>query len=302
MRGNLMSLARARGYVSQLAVAEEQEVQRVETVSGVSADVDGWKVIYNKTDDRVATIPTEKYQLVQHKEFFSQVLDAVEELEFDVKHVNVKDARERVDFEIIPVNAPTFNGEQVAVGIRASNSIDTTIAARIQAYGLRLVCTNGLMGRTVFGGESLIHVAENISTEKIRDAIEEVLPIAEERLGEVVSAAIDTKVDNAKRVLEDAGFGGRYVDEIVEKFYQGTIDRETGEVKGDLSAWSIYCASTEVIERGHAPDITEKTREDLHRKANRLLPVARGESVGRESTPVNQLVTPTPTGVTESIR
>lgn len=276
MRGNKLSLLEASKYVENLALGEEQEVKRVVDAIGNSADVDGWKAIYNTTDGRIAAIVTDKYQLVQHRDFFSTALEAIKNLDLEVGHVSVKDARERVDFEVVPVDAEIFGGERIALGLRLSNSINASIGARVEAYGLRLVCTNGLIGRTVFGGKSMIHVGENISVERVADGIEEVIPIAKANLNKVVLSASSAQVGNAKEVLEEAGFGKIYQKEIIAGFYAGTIDPETGEASRELTRWDLYCRATEVIDHKHI-GVTENTREDMHRRANELLLSPAGE-------------------------
>lgn len=257
LRGERMSLERAELHVERLPVAEEQEVRRVITEQGLEAEVENWKAIYNVTDEQTAAVVTKKYQLVQHAEFFKPALKAVKALGIQVEYVRVMDSRERVDMELIPESTENMRGQEIALGLRLSNSIDGSIAARVQAYGLRVICINGMIGRTLFGGKSMIHVGRNVNVEGLADDIEEILPMAVNNLNTIIREGMDTEVIHAETVLEEAGFGGDYQDEITEEFAGNT-------------RWELYCEATRIVDHDHE-DVKESTREDLHRKANAIL-------------------------------
>lgn len=273
MRGQKKSFEEAERYIPQLATAKKQRIRRVEqTADGFenTHDLEDHRAIYNETDEQVACVATTKYQLRQHQNYFQTAFEAIRNFGMDVDHVVVKDSRERVDMEIIPNTAKIFNDTfQVKLGVRYSNSIDQSISATIWPYGLEESESFNIYGRSLLGGQSMRHVGSNISEERIREVTKNSIAKAEESLNSVIQNAQSVQVDNALDLLEEAGLGKTYREDIVKQFQPGVIAHDSGTVNGNVSVWNIFCAASEIVDEKQ--EIKEGTRDDLHRKVNRII-------------------------------
>lgn len=275
MKGQKKSFEEASQYIGQLPVAEKQRIRRVEqTADGFENlfDIEDHRAIYNTTDERVACVATTSYQLRQHKDYFRTAFEAVRNSGMNVDHVVIRDARERVDIEVIPESPIDIqNSFRMKLGVRYSNSIDQSISATVWPYGLSAEEDSNfnIYGRKLMGGVSMRHVGSNISEERIREVTEESIVKAEESLKNVIERMRAERVDNVIDVLDQAGLGKTYQEDIVKEFPPGLVFHDSGEVRGHVNRWNVFCAASGVID--DKEDVKEGTRDDLHRRVNRII-------------------------------
>lgn len=213
--------------------------------------------VWNKTDQTLSAVVSERYALLQHGEFFAQVADAVEKTELPIETIYLRDYRTRVWVEFLLAEKYSIGEQEILLGFRAGNSFDKGVRALVGAYGLRQVCTNGLMGKALFGKSSAIH-AGNLRVEEVIKGLEKTLPVAKEFLQGVIGKASKTTIKRPKEVLKRVGFGKNY-----QKYIMETIGRQ------EPTRWALYNATTEVID--HREKTSESVRERLHDMANGIL-------------------------------
>lgn len=252
---SLSSIGQARDWIQQNAArAEKQDALRR---NGHTVDVEDYIFVHNRTDDRVATVASTDYQLVQHPQFFDPVLEAVSAALPDVSQVTIRDDRERVDVEILPDRPTTIKDEDFRIGVRFSNSFDRSVRARTSPFILRLVCSNGMLGRSLFDQRHWRHYGNAVDPKKAAKDVRHLVGEANDQLPSVINRAASLRVEEPEFVLEEAGFGPRYREEILER--PGT----------PRTAWRLYNDTTYVVEHEH--DVAESTRENLHARAEKIL-------------------------------
>ncbi len=255
-----MSLAKFRKEIEKLPKTEKRTVFVGEDLEEVEKRTATW----NLDDDRLAEIVSDKYQIVQHQEFFGEVAQAVESLieemeDMSIKHYNLHDEREAAYTEIVFDRELSVEG--ILTGLRAGNSFDKTCRAFIEVYALRQVCINGMMGKALFGRAGRLHVGD-IEAEKLVTTFKEDLPKAEENLESVRNKArSDVRpydFEELKEIFEVLRLGKRHYTYVLENVESKQVSR-----------WDLYNVATRYIE--HEVDRSEDGREKLHRQANALL-------------------------------
>lgn len=267
-----MDFQQAEQYLMELAHAERQRLLRIEEESGGlerKHDIDDYRAIFNSTDDRLACIATTTYQLRQHKDYFQTAFEAIRKYTMTVDYIRVSDNRERVDMEVVPETPINVGGEtRLHLGVRFSNSIDKSISACVLPYGMSGE-SFGIYGRKLLGGKTMRHVGENITADRIKDVTEQSIKKAENKLKELISAARNQSVSNVMDELAETGLGKKYQEDVAQQFPPGLVAHDSGNVKNSVNVWQLFKATTEYIDQ--QKEIQEGTRDDLHRKANRLL-------------------------------
>lgn len=229
-------------------------------------DMDDWKhIVWNRTDNKPAAVVSPGYNLLQHKDFFGKFLAAVNQVDYGIDNIEVIDERERAYMHVL--FEETWLDDQIKAGIRAGNSFDKNSSAFVEFYALRLVCSNGLMGKKVFGQRSRIHVGE-WEVSYIMENVNQIVPMSKEKLEKLVGESqkdfIDT--DFVFPILRWKKFSKGLSQRVHDKY------RDLGEV--DL--WELYNGVTYEVE--HNKDVRENYREGLHKKANDIL-VKSGDSL-----------------------
>lgn len=244
----------AKGYMPNLAKGKI-----IDDWSVRGQNMKDWKhVVWNESDDRPATVVSPGYNLLQHENFFDNFLTAVKDVDYTVDEIELIDERERAYMHVLFEEEWLDN--EIKAGIRAGNSFDRGRSAFVEFYALRLVCTNGLMGKKVFGSRSKIHVGD-FETSLIIENVEEIIPRSKERLRELVTKAQEDFVDT------------EYIEPILrwKKFSKGLSEdvHEKYSDIGEISRWELYNGVTYNIE--HNKDVRESYRETLHSRANDIL-------------------------------
>lgn len=224
-------------------------------------EVEGYRRIVNtENENKIYAITSQEYTILQHREFFPKVFEAVEKLEIQTRRVNVNDDGGRVFIEFVFDEQFEVGDEEILMGIRSGNSFDRSCRAYAGAYGFRQVCSNGMMGKALFGRQAHMHIGM-ISAQKIVAGIRETLPKAQKKL------------QSAYRESTRERLSTKETKDLMEQLRIAKKTRKSAINKLPTSAptrWELYNAVTEVIEESRN-DITEQTREYKHRKANEIL-------------------------------
>lgn len=105
-----------------------------------------YKAIYNVNMGQVASIVSEGYSLIQHKDIANSFIDACGRLNMNTK-VNIRQHRHRMimDIEFPDSKMYVAKGEEFIVGFRLVNSYDKSTGVMIIPRLVRLVCLNGMV-------------------------------------------------------------------------------------------------------------------------------------------------------------
>jgi len=123
--------------IGDIPTVEEAPVR----VLGKNTD---YKAIVN-SDKETVSIVSKNYQLVQHRDIWKKI--------HEMKQLKVKDAVIYRDGKVLlvelaesrPKKLELLEGDYMTRRIRIFNSYDLTHALSVQSYGVRLVCTNGMI-------------------------------------------------------------------------------------------------------------------------------------------------------------
>jgi hypothetical protein len=250
MQKQVLTWEQFKGY--PFAVAEE----RPEVLVG-TARAEKYKAIWNVTENRLAGIVSKEYTVIQHSQVLGEVARAIDTLELKVREVRLLDLREKVFAEILLDREPIAG---IVTGLRVGNSMDASVRAFVSAYALRVVCTNGMIGRGIFGRFSRKHIGE-FDVSAIGSTIIELISGGEERLKAVIPRAQVEIPLEPKFVLEKLAFGKKYQELVLEQLEKEVQDRKP-------TWWDLYNAVTYVIDHRK---MQEQRRELLHEQASRLL-------------------------------
>lgn len=248
-----MELDKIETKINNLPTAEERDLFEGKE----ETELEGRKAIWNVTDDRLAEVVSDKYTIVQHEDFFPQLTEALTLSGHEIKEVEVKDDREVVFLEAI------FDREKIAegifTGIRAGNSFNRTCRAFVEAYAFRVICSNGLIGKEIFGRAGAIHVGA-VDARDLIDKIENQLPVAEKKVRELREKALGAhiEIDEAEQLFVELNVGKRHKEYVFSQ-----IDANNTDV------WNLYNLTTEYIE--NEMERSELGRADAHRSANKIL-------------------------------
>lgn len=151
-----------------LATAAEKPIVVVDkTESGevVPQPADEFKAIWNNKTSKVANIVSKNYALIQHKDAFEAVLDALAAMKENPKvKASVEEFKGRAYMTVVFEDIKADDGaDGIEVGFKVSNSFDKSASLRyggvqskkhqekveehFEFFGYRLVCGNGMTVR-----------------------------------------------------------------------------------------------------------------------------------------------------------
>jgi len=132
----------------------------------------GYKALVNdKTKDTISVV-SDTYQLTQHKDVWEQaskyndykILSGKLYNNGRVLMIEINQKKENKQ-ELVP-------GDYMESRVRIFNSYDGSRALTVQAYGIRLVCSNGMVAPTQIANFRKVHAYQNIQVPDIGKAIQ----------------------------------------------------------------------------------------------------------------------------------
>jgi len=235
-----------------------------------------FKAIYNIDRNRVEAIMSDKYTLVQHRDAFFPLLQAVQTIPAEIfGFVTDEGGKVYIDvlFDSEEYKIEPEDGKPINIGLRASNTYDGTGAFIVRAFGYRSYCDNGMVfGKKTIASAYQIHRGA-VSLDVFRSILEELKKFVP-MLKETINSAIQDSIEFAQvsEVLKALDIGKRTRINILSRTLTKT-DKD-----GKISRWELYNTLTDYITH----DLEKKkelTREKYHEKAELLL-----------ATPVQKLI------------
>ena len=226
-----------------------------------------YKAIWNTTKNRLATVATDGYTLVQHKEVFEPFVEILNKMNLSISG--------RIDNygEAVYLTA-WFNGldkikddaDGIMRGIRLVNSFDNYTAIRGELWGMRLVCSNGMK---IPGFEAVVkrlHVGD-VDVQKFVESFVNRVIEGNEHMQNLVSESMKETVE------------WKLAETLFKKMFQTKKHRETlleelraiyGE-KESVNRWDIYNVVTKYATHGKEKVLSVAVQDELQRHAGKLL-------------------------------
>jgi len=203
-------------------------------------------------NDKVFKIATDKYALVQHSDVRNVTVNAMEKL--GIKHdlVRTTDTGKRMYLEF---DLPTIKhdvgksvGDIVNLRVGIGNSYDCTSGVRLDVYGHRLVCSNGMWVNQAFGSFYGRH-AYGVDLDEITKQIKHAILIFEKDFCGLMEKYVEEPFDQYRAVefvnscKEAKILPVRTMDAIA-----GLVEHRNGADTGELKTkWDLYNSITEAI-------------------------------------------------------
>lgn len=248
--------------VKALPTAREERVMRIgEFKEEVVPD---WKAIVNNENDQVATIVTDKYNLIQHREAFRPVVKVLNELSFSWEgEIRTWKGGQRV---VANISSPEMGFEidkdsEYGGGFQVLNSFDSSAGFRLTAFVKRLVCSNGMVLREAIVDPYYKKHLGNGIIEEVKDWIRDLgeeLPNLRSRI-----VASQSEFVRPFKALEALGVPEKYHDDII-------LPQPANKVS--ISRKELYDRFTEYLSHEYREkDHSLSTEQSYWRKSEEVL-------------------------------
>lgn len=205
-----------------------------------------YKGIYNVSQERLASVVSKKYQIIQHRDVLSAVTQTLGKLNLDVSGF-VKCYNETMQADLV-FKDEGFKMKDDATGImlgfRVLNSYDKTTSFRLEAYAYRLVCENGMAFGNVLETRTLtFHTGQLKTFELIQDITEKFITQMiqhQEKLQTLVNKAIADSIawEQLDQILEKLMPTAKHKKFIAEKLAEIAPN-------GNFTRWQLYNVVTD---------------------------------------------------------
>lgn len=133
-----------------------------------------YKAIINPDTNNTFAIVSKDYQLVPHRDVYEQIMNSDK---FEIKRSAVYKKGRTLMIEIVPTETEKIElipdtKDYVEPRARIFNSYDTTKALSVEGYGMRLVCSNGMIAPGFTSRYRKTHSFTNIDINDINRNIE----------------------------------------------------------------------------------------------------------------------------------
>lgn len=259
MRTTGISLAELRNASLGFDRAEEQKP--LWFGEDKQSECKGWKALYNIDKKKVATVVSDRYNLVQHKDVVTSVVDAVSNL--NIKSIaRIRDGGNRVfvDLTFTDHKIPVKEGEEFIAGIRIINSYDRTTGIIVAPRYLRCVCNNGMVVNKIISGYAIKHSKK--MTEDFESTVQRLLKKMieqEEQLRNLVEDCIGDSIEweIMERILKSLAKSEKHIKRIKRL------------IPENPSRWDLYNAFTEYAT--HDAQVRPNVEQRLQTQAQKIL-------------------------------
>jgi hypothetical protein len=188
----------------------------VQTVPVIIHNKDtGYKAIVNQETQDTISIVSQAYQPIQHHDVYNTIASLKDYKVFGASIYRLGRMMMIELKESNPIQHELIPGDYFENRIRIFNSYDGSKALSVQSYGIRLVCTNGMVAPTLVHSYHKVHAFQNIDLAEVEKHIE----LAAELWGEskeLIQAANKTTID-VNEVLEKFNFLPKKYTKIVRE-------------------------------------------------------------------------------------
>lgn len=223
-----------RSYIQTMDIAEEKKVH----IESIADDKHNYSAIFNM--NKIVSIVTKQYQLVQHKDAFTYATDIME-MAFKDEPIKTQiiETPKRA-FMTIVLEDKTIkpaDGHSIKVGFRFANGYDKSTPFSGGLFMWREVCSNGMVRLLSADTITVKHFGEKDVIAKLSIEFEQLLKTSMPEALKMINNAIKQKAEKYVETLLELGYSFRLIEEIEAKLIEW-------EPNGEYSKWQVYDAMT----------------------------------------------------------
>lgn len=237
-------------------------------------DINDFKGIYNVSQGRLANVVSKNYQIIQHDDVVQSVRDTLGRLNIEVKG-KMGFYKDTMDIRLVFKDRDDLiikddTNEGIMLGMRILNSYDKKTAFRLEMFGVRMFCDNGMvLGKAINDVRSVtVHLGETKTRDVIAGTVERFVAEminSSQKLQRYVSECMVDSIewDMAQKLL------GALVQ--TEKHRKALIER-IGMQRSNITKWEIYNAITDYAT--HNEQLTPHVESYLQNIAQDVLTIS----------------------------
>jgi len=222
-----------------------------------------YKAIVN-SDKETISIVNKNYQLVEHRDIWKKIQE--------MKQLKVKEAviyhNGKVLLvelaEVRPKKLELLEGDYMTRRIRIFNSYNLTYALSVQSYGVRLVCTNGMIAPAFTERYSARHTSNNINIDELNKHIN----VAFE-----VWATTGNLFKKAEKTIVPVKDALKYMKYLPKKYQKIIVEN----LNKKENVYVIWNESTRTITHDMAKNMQTASLVRHQRQANNLFKILKAE-------------------------
>lgn len=211
-------------------------------------DIKDYKGIYNQSQGRLANVVSKNYQIIQHQDVVDSLRETLQRLNLNIKG-KINFYKDTMDIRVVFKDRNDLiirddTNEGIMLGIRVLNSYDKQTSFRLEMFGVRLYCDNGMiLGKAI---NDIRSVTVHLGEEKTKDIIARTTEkfVAEminssEKLQKYVSESMADSIewDLMLKLLEKLVITEKHRKALIEQLGENYQSR-------NISRWDLYNAFT----------------------------------------------------------
>jgi len=219
----------------------------------------GYKALVNDKTKETISVVTDTYQPVQHRDVWEQ---ANKYKNYKISNGRIFNRGRTLMIEISdvkPVKRELIPGDYLESKVRIFNSYDGTRALTVQSYGLRLVCSNGMVAPTLVSNYRKIHAYQNIDISEIGKAIQ---------LGMEFWEGNKLLFQRAAKMTVDVGKTLKPLTNVIAKKYMKIVE-DNLQTKETL--YDVWNELTRTITHDMQPNVNTDNLVYTQQQVNRIL-------------------------------
>jgi len=208
-----------------------------------------YKGVYNMGTGELAAVVSNHYKIIQHPDIFKAVFKTLKNLNVEVQGL-LRNYNDVVFADLIFTSEGTpikDDAKGIQIGIRVVNSYNKTTSFRLEMFGYRLICENGMtFGSTMGVRQITFHVGEPKTEEMIAETVEKFV-------AEVINSHSKLQAYVNKCMADSIEW--KHLTSILEKLVHIKKHREEikfrlGDKRKTVTRWELYNAITEYMTHG----------------------------------------------------
>lgn len=252
---------------------ELTKARKIDIYDQLGRKLDGHcAIVDDMAETRVFSIASDRYTLIQHDEACGSVTTALTDMGCKFKQVKTTDRGPTLFAEY---DLPTVRHDVGGVGdiinlrIGVSNSYDCSSGLRIEVYGHRLVCSNGLFVSHILNKFYSRHI-HGIDLDSIRENIVTGIAAFKNEFAGVMEQYANERIDQRGAVIfidkciEEKVIAKKYLDQV-----KVLVEEDSGIDRTPvLNKWGLYNRITEVLT--HQTDDIFSQRKNIYKMEKML--------------------------------
>lgn len=201
-------------------------------------------VVEKGTEQLPEAIVSDKYCLVQHRNAFMPFVNVCRAIGLNVHgSIYQQEGKAFIKARFDDPRAKVVIGkDETEMGILIGNSVDGSMGVFTEAYGFRLVCSNGMIVRSLVAHKHRIHVgaADEDLKDHYESFIEQIME-SSPRLKDMIERAMAEHLQEAviNQALYGAGFTKRHVELLLDKCKQLDV-KNKWDLYNTITSWLTH--------------------------------------------------------------